>query len=105
MAWVPQRGNRRRPRFVNIASLLLVEIAENHGHKQFDGDPATADKNPNPHPPLYNRDVLGFFPFQASDRKFVVALYVMTRNLAQLYKPGAPPAIRHASICPRNATG
>ena len=71
-------------------SVLLAEIAEDHGHKQFDGDPATADKNPNPHPPLHNRDVLGFFPFQASDRKFVVGLYVMTRNLAQLYKPAAP---------------
>ena len=70
-------------------SVVLAKIAEDHGHKQFDGDPATVDKNPNPHPPLWNHDVLAFFPFQVNDRKFVVALYVMTRNLAQLYKPDA----------------
>ena len=86
-------------------SVLLAEIDEDHGHKQFDGDPATADVNPNPHPPLYNRDVLGFFPLQASDRKFVVAVYVMTRNLANSTSPPPQRAIQHVSICPRKATG
>jgi hypothetical protein len=68
----------------------LLRIEESHGHRQFDGDPATAGRTPNPHPPLYNRDVLAFLPYQATDHKFVVALYVMTRNLAQLYRPAAP---------------
>lgn len=71
-------------------SLSVLEIAEEHGHKQFEGDPATAGRSPDPHPPLYNRDVLGVFPFQATDSKFVVATYVMTRNLARLYRPEAP---------------
>ncbi|MCR4412111.1 MAG: hypothetical protein NUV77_06760 [Thermoguttaceae bacterium] len=75
----------QRPR-----SLDLVEIAEEHGHKQFEGDPATAGKTPNPHPPLYHRDVVGFFPYQAGDGRFVVGVYVMTRNLAHLYRPDAP---------------
>jgi hypothetical protein len=71
-------------------SLALLRIAERHGHKQFEGDPATVNQVPNPRPPLYNRDVLAFLPFQATDTAFVVPLYVMTRNLAHLYQPGAP---------------
>ena len=67
-----------------------MSISEEHGHRQFEGDPATAGQQPDPHPPLYNREVLGFFPYQATDSRFVVALYVMTRNLARLYRPDAP---------------
>jgi hypothetical protein len=85
VAAMPGGTEIRRPR-----SLELVEIAEDHGHKQFEGNPATAGKTPNPHPPLYHREVLGFFPYQASDRRFVVGVYVMTRNLARLYRPEAP---------------
>lgn len=70
--------------------LSLLSVSDTHGHRQFDGDPATATKTPNPHPPLYNRDVVGFFPFQISDTRFAVPVYVMTRNLARLYKPNAP---------------
>jgi hypothetical protein len=69
--------------------LSLLKISDTHNHAQFEGDPATAAKTPNPHPPLYNREVVGFFPFQASDTRFVVPIYVMTRNLARLYKPTA----------------
>jgi hypothetical protein len=70
--------------------LSLLRIAEDHGHRQFEGDPDTVGLDPNPHPPLYNRDVLAFFPFQSADNQFVVALYVMTRDMAHLYRPGAP---------------
>jgi hypothetical protein len=70
--------------------LSLLRIAEDHGHRQFEGDPAAIGQNPDPHPPLYNRDVLAFFPFQTADHQFVVALYVMTRDMAHLYHPGAP---------------
>jgi hypothetical protein len=64
--------------------LSLIEIGDYKGNKQFDGD-GTAD-----HPPLYNRDVLAFLPFQVTDKKFVIPIYVMTTNLAKNYKPGAP---------------
>lgn len=85
----PDSTTIKRPR-----PLTLNRITEDHGHKQWEGDPATVNQTPNPHPPLYNRDVLAFFPFQASDSKFVVALYVMTRNLAHLYKSDAPASDR-----------
>jgi hypothetical protein len=35
--------------------------------------------------PLYNRDVLAFFPFQLGAHRFVSAVYVMTRDLARFY--------------------
>jgi hypothetical protein len=65
-------------------SLSLLSVAEQGEAAQFQGDGTAA------HPPLYNRDVLAAFPFQASDHSFVVPAYVMTRNVAQLYEPGAP---------------
>jgi hypothetical protein len=60
--------------------LSLIAISDRHNHKQFAGDGTAA------HPPLYNRDVLGFFPFQVSARRWVVPTYVMTRNLSQTYR-------------------
>lgn len=77
-------GKIQTPRSVD-----LLEIAEDHGHKQFEGDPATVGQASDPHPPLYNRDCLAFFPFQCDDRRLTIAVYVMTRNLARLYQPGA----------------
>jgi hypothetical protein len=41
-------------------------------------------------PPLYNRDVVAFFPFQTDTNRFVVPVYVMTRNMSQVYQPGTP---------------
>lgn len=69
-----------------VHPITLQRIEEPVSEIQFEGDPATANENPNPHPPLYNRDVLGFFPFQASAKKYVVPIYVMTRNMAYVYK-------------------
>jgi hypothetical protein len=65
-------------------SLTLDGIADNHDHMQFAGDGTAA------HPPLYNRDVLAFLPFQADANRFVVAAYVMTRDMGKVYKPSAP---------------
>jgi hypothetical protein len=65
-------------------ALSLERIGDYAGNLQFQGD-GTAD-----HPSLYNRDVLAFLPFQSTTRRFVVAVYVMTSNLARNYKPGAP---------------
>ncbi len=66
----------RRPR-----PLSLLKISDRHNHRQFNGNGTAA------HPPLYNRDVLGFFPFQIRSGEYAAAVYVMTRNIA---KPLAP---------------
>jgi len=65
-------------------SLSLLQIADQGNWTQFTGDGTPA------HPPLYNRDVVAFFPFQVDNNKFVVPAYVMTRNIAKLYNPTAP---------------
>jgi thrombospondin type 3 repeat protein len=65
-------------------ALFLNEIGDYEGRKQFEGDGTAA------HPPLYDRDVVAFFPYQVNDRRFVIPVYVMTRNIAKLYWPDAP---------------
>src|SRR6202035_5250920 len=42
------------------------------------------------HPDLYDREVLGVFPFQSSPTRFVIPIYVITQDLATLYDPSAP---------------
>lgn len=65
-------------------SLSLLSIADQGNWMQFAGDGTAA------HPPLYNRDVVAFFPFQTDSNRFVIPAYVMTRNMGTLYKPSAP---------------
>ena len=65
-------------------SLTLTQIADQGNWTQFAGDGTAA------HPPLYNRNVVAFFPFQVSNNKFVVPAYVMTRNMDTLYNASAP---------------
>jgi hypothetical protein len=65
-------------------SLSLDEVGDYDGHKQFNGDGTAA------HPPLYDRDVVGFFPYQVNDHRFVIPTYVMTRSITKLYRPNAP---------------
>jgi len=74
----------------DVHPITLEQIVEPEPRIQFQGDPATADAVPNPHPPLYNRDVLAFLPFQTTSTQHVVTVYVMTRNICQLYNPAAP---------------
>jgi hypothetical protein len=62
-------------------SLSLLAVSDPGGHRQFDGDGTAA------HPPLYDADVVGFFPFQSSNRRLVAAIYVMTRDLTHVYRP------------------
>jgi hypothetical protein len=62
----------QRPRRIELRA-----ISDDHGHRQFDGDGTAA------HPPLYDRDVLGFFPFQLDQHRFVIPVYVMTRDLGR----------------------
>ncbi len=70
-------------------TLTLRRIAEDHGHTQFAGDPATVNQTPNPHPPLFNRECVAFYPYQTGANRFAVGLYVMTRNLPARHQPGA----------------
>ena len=64
--------------------LTLQSIAQDGNHAQFTGDGTTV------HPNLYDRDVLAVFPFQSSPTRFVIPIYVTTRNLLTLYEPNAP---------------
>jgi hypothetical protein len=64
--------------------LSLLDVSDNHDHKQFKGDGTAA------HPTLYDRDVLAFFPYQVNQSRYVIPAYVMTRSLVKLYAPGAP---------------
>jgi hypothetical protein len=66
--------------------LKLLSIAQEGNHAQFSGDGTAA------HPSLYDRDVLAVFPFQSSPRRFVIPVYVMTRDLLTLYHPNAASA-------------
>ena len=65
-------------------SLTLKAIADRHDHVQFAGD-GTPE-----HPPLYNREVVAFLPYQAGENRFVVPAYVMTRDMSKVHKPNAP---------------
>ncbi|MBJ7519132.1 MAG: hypothetical protein JHC84_05505 [Solirubrobacteraceae bacterium] len=67
-------------------ALTLASIGDYGGRTQFTGDGSAA------HPDLHDRDVLAFLPFQAADDRFVVPVYVMTRNLAREYGDGGGPA-------------
>jgi hypothetical protein len=61
--------------------LSLLAVSDDHDHFQFAGDGSEA------HPRLFDRDVTAFFPFQVRPGHWVAAAYVMTRNLAKLYRP------------------
>jgi hypothetical protein len=69
-------------------SVSLQEIGDYEGRRQFEGDGTAA------HPPLYDRDVVGFFPYQVNSHRFVIPTYVMTRSIAKLYRPDAPASDR-----------
>ena len=62
-----------------IRPLSLLRIADDRGGKQFEGDGSET------RPALYDRDVVGFFPFQTRAGEYVCAAYVMTRSLARRY--------------------
>ncbi len=64
--------------------LSLSRLTDFEGNVQFEGDGTAA------YPPLYNRDVFAFLPFQVDRHRFVIPTYVMTRNVARIYHPDAP---------------
>jgi hypothetical protein len=69
--------------------LSLIAVSDRHDHFQFRGNGTRA------HPILYDRDVTTFFPFQVRPGRWIVATYVMTRNLAKLYRPQASGPSRY----------
>ncbi len=68
----------------NLKQIQLASIAQTGEHAQFTGD------NTPQHPSLYDREALAVFPFQSSPTKYVIPVYVMTRDLLTLYQPNAP---------------
>ena len=66
-------------------ALKLHRIVDYAGRKQFAGGGTRAL------PPLYDREVLAFLPFQLDARSFVIPTYVMTRDLARVYRGGSGP--------------
>jgi hypothetical protein len=62
-------------------SLTVDSITDEHDHRQFDGDGTAA------HPPLYDREVFAFLPYQANRSRFVIAYYVMTRDVTKDQEP------------------
>jgi hypothetical protein len=74
---------------VDLRQLTLLSIAQAGDHAQFSGDGTAA------HPSLYDREVLAVLPFQSSPTRFVIPVYVMTRDLLTLYEPEAPTSDIH----------
>lgn len=63
-------------RDLGVARAIHVEsVTDQHGATVFDGDGTPQ------HPSLYHRDVLAFLPYQVNAHRFVVAYYVMTRDV------------------------
>ncbi len=69
-------------------SLSLRELTDYSGNVQFQGN-GTAE-----FPPLHNRDVLAFLPFQIDESSFAIPIYVMTRNVVKNYRPGSTAPTR-----------
>jgi hypothetical protein len=66
-------------------SLTLQSLTDYENKTQFEGNGTSA------YPSLYNREVFAFLPFQVTNTKFVVPVYVMTRNVEQEYEGGSSP--------------
>jgi hypothetical protein len=67
--------------FNQTRTVSLESVGDTHNHTQFVGDGTPA------HPNLYNRDVFTFLPFQVNAHKFVLAYYVMTRDVTKSLAP------------------
>ena len=64
--------------------ISLTSVSNYDNAYQFAGN-GTAN-----YPPLYNRNMVGFFPFQVTAHKWVIPTYVMTLDMATLYNKSAP---------------
>lgn len=69
------------PGLTATRDLSVLSLADKHHHLQFSGD-GTPE-----HPSLYNREVFAWLPYQVNRRRFVVAYYVMTRDITKPLPP------------------
>jgi hypothetical protein len=69
-------------------TLSLDSLTDYSGGMQFEGNGSAA------YPPLFDREVFGFFPFQVNAHRFVVPVYVMTRNVVKNYSSGSASPTR-----------
>jgi hypothetical protein len=65
------------PGLKETRALDLVAVEDAHNARQFEGDPSDLHARP----PLLDRDVFAFLPFQVNARRFVIPFYVMTRDI------------------------
>ena len=61
--------------------LVVRDIRDTHGHSQWQGDGSAQ------YPALMNRECVVFLPFQQSETRFVIALYVQTRDVTKSLPP------------------
>ena len=69
------------PGLTKTRPITVEAITDTHNHMQFSGDGTPA------HPNLYNRDVFAVLPFQVNAHKFILAYYVMTRDVTKTLPP------------------
>jgi hypothetical protein len=67
------------PLLTQTRALEARSVRDHHDHVQFAG----VGKQP----PLYNREVLTVLPYQVNKKRFVIAYYVMTRDVRQNLEP------------------
>ena len=65
-------------------SLSLDEVDDYSGNIQFKGN-GTAGA-----PDLYDRDLLGFFPYQVTNNSFMVPIYIQTKDIEKIYNSNDP---------------
>lgn len=78
---VKQMKQHLDPNLTRARQLQLDSINDTHNHFQFVGDGTAA------HPPLYDRDVFTFLPYQVNSQRFVIPYYVMTRDVTKNLAP------------------
>jgi hypothetical protein len=64
-------------------SLSLNELDDYAGNIQFKGNGTVA------YPDLYDRDLFGFFPYQVTNTKFVIPVYIQTLDAEKIYNSKA----------------
>ena len=69
------------PALIKMRAIQVESIADRHDHFQFAGDGTPA------HPNLGNRAVVAVLPFQVNARKFIIAYYVLTRDVTRTLPP------------------
>ena len=69
------------PALTQTRALTVESLSDTHDHYQFPGDGTAA------HPPLYDREVFAFLPYQVNAHRFVIPYYVVTRDLRASLAP------------------